>query len=94
MDKETYKAKAKKSIDDIFAKIDELETKKSEAQQGAKEKYTEKITELKAKKNDLQLKYDELVNATEERWETAKTKFSESTDYFKRGIAELGEIFK
>jgi len=94
MDKETYKAKAKKSIDDIFNKIDELEASKDQAQEGAKQKYTEKIEELKEKRNDLQLKYNELVNATEEKWETAKTKFSESADYFKKGFAELGNIFK
>ncbi|ALO16445.1 hypothetical protein L21SP5_02825 [Salinivirga cyanobacteriivorans] len=94
MDKETYKAKAKKSIDDIFNKIDELEAKKHKAQESAKQKYNEKIEDLKARKQELQEKYDELTNATEERWEIAKTKFSESADYFNKGFAELGNIFK
>lgn len=94
MEKETYREKAKKSIDDIFAKIDELEAKKDRAKEGAKEKYNQRIEDLKAQKNDLQAKYDELVNATDEKWETAKNRFSESAEYFKKGFTELGQLFK
>lgn len=94
MEKDKYREKAKKSIDDIFAKIDELEAKKDKADKNAKEKYNQRIEELKAKRNELKENYNELVRASDAQWETAKSNFSESADYFKKGFAELGELFK
>ncbi|WP_439185437.1 hypothetical protein [Carboxylicivirga taeanensis] len=93
MDKETFKENAKKSIDDIFDKIDELEAKKANTTAETKAAYNKKIAELKSKKDDLKIKYDELLNTTGANWDEAKKSFSESADLFKKGIQELTSLF-
>jgi len=93
MDRDTFKENAKKSIDEIFAKIDELEAKKTQAKAEVKEKYEKKIAELKLIKNDLQAKYDDLLNTSEDEWEEVKHSFSTSFDYLKKGIRELVSLF-
>lgn len=94
MDREAYKNKAKESIDEIFAAIDELEAKKNKALAGAKAEYSEKLAELKAKKDDLQVKYDRLLAATEDNWEEVKGAFSSASDSFKDGFSKIASIFK
>lgn len=92
MNKEDFKKKAKKSIDDIFAKIDELEAKKDKVKGDAKAKYEEKLNKLKTKKKELQAKYDALVNASDEKWEEEKSTFSSATDSFKEGFSKIASM--
>jgi hypothetical protein len=94
MDKEKFKNKAKDSIDEIFAKIDELEVKKDKAIGEAKIEYEEKLAELKTKKIELQAKYDKLVEATEENWEEVKVAFSSASESFKEGFSKIASLFK
>lgn len=94
MEREKFKEKAKKSIDDIFAKIEELEAKKDSAQENLKGKYNELIEDLKAKKNDLQLKYNALELSSDEKWTEAKENFSRSAEFFKEGFSKLFSLFK
>jgi hypothetical protein len=53
MDREEFKIKAKKSLDESFAKIEELESKRDEAKANVKDKYDEELSKLKEKKDDL-----------------------------------------
>jgi hypothetical protein len=94
MDKEKFKNKAKDSIDEIFAKIDELEVKKDKAIGEAKIEYEEKLAELKSKKIELQAKYDKLVEASEENWEEVKVAFSSASESFKEGFSKIASLFK
>jgi hypothetical protein len=94
MDKENFKNKAKQSIDDIFAKIDELEAKKDKAIGEAKIEYEKRILELKSKKVELQAKYNKLVNASDENWEEVKNAFSSASDSFKEGFSKIASLFK
>lgn len=94
MDRENFKTKAKESIDDIFAKIDELEVKKDLAIGQAKAEYEEKLVELKLKKDELVAKYDSLFAATEENWEEVKEAFSSASDSFKEGFSKIASLFK
>ena len=94
MDKQTFKENAKKSIDDIFAKIEELEGKKDNVKEKVKAEYKEKIADLKSKKNDLQAKYKELNNAAEEKWEETKNAFSSALESLKEGFSKIISLFK
>jgi hypothetical protein len=93
MEREIFKNKAKESIDEVFAKIDELEAKKDQAMAGMKAEYTEKLAELKAKKDELQANYDQLLVATEDNWEEVKEAFSSASVSFKEGISKIASIF-
>jgi uncharacterized coiled-coil DUF342 family protein len=92
MNKENFKKEAKKSIDDVFAKIDELEAKKDKVKEDAKAEYEEKLKNLKTKRKELQAKYDALVNASDEKWEEVKSTFSSATDSFKEGFSKIASL--
>jgi hypothetical protein len=94
MDRENFKNKAKQSIDEIFAKIDELEAKKDKALEGAKVEFEEKINELKAKKDELTAKYNMLMDSSDENWEEVKSAFSSASESFKEGFSKIGSLFK
>ncbi|MDA3892372.1 MAG: hypothetical protein PF517_11975 [Salinivirgaceae bacterium] len=93
MNKENFKNKAKKSIDDIFAKIDALEAKNDKVKGDAKAEYEENLSNLKAKKKELQAKYDGLDSASDEKWEEVKSTFSSATDSFKEGFSKIATLF-
>jgi phage shock protein A len=94
MDKNKFKEEAKQSIDLLFAKIDELESKKDKAEASVKADIENKISELKKKKDDLQARYRSLKDTSDEKWEQAKNAFDSSMDSFKEGISKLTGIFK
>ena len=101
MDKEKFKEEAAKAIDEIFAKIDELEvkTEKLKAQNDrafveAKEEYEKKIAQLKLKKEDLMLQYSKLQNSTDDEWDDIKLAFSSASESFKDGFSKIASIFK
>ncbi len=94
MTREEFKEKAKNSIDDIFAKLDELEVKKNKAQEDVKQKYEQRKAELSAKRADLQMKYQELSTVSEGKWEEAKKDFYKSLDSLKDGFSKLASIFR
>jgi chromosome segregation ATPase len=92
MNKKDFKTKAKKSIDDIFAKIDALEAKNDKVKGDAKAEYEENLSNLKAKKKELQAKYDGLDSASDEKWEEVKSTFSSATDSFKEGFSKIASL--
>lgn len=94
MDRNTIKESIKKTIDEIFVKIDEFEAKSESVKESTKDVYNTKIAELKLKKIELQDTYNDLMDASEEKWEEVKESLSVSTEYFKKGFAELGAMFK
>ena len=94
MDRETFKQNAKKSLDEIYADIRNLQEKAKKAEGVAKAKYEEKVADLKSKMKDLQPKYDALATATEEKWEEVKKAFSSALVSIKEGINKLTSVFK
>ncbi len=93
MEKEKFKQNAKKTIDDIFNKIEELEQKRNHVSDRVKAKYDEQIAALKAKYADMEKDYQELESTSGQAWNDAKQKFSESADYFKAGLTTIAQIF-
>jgi hypothetical protein len=94
MEREEFKAKAKQTIDDLFAHIDKLEVKMNKAKADSKEKYKTEIDELKVKGAELQDKYNKLEDTVEDKWEEVKAAFQESIPSFKKGFSILGGIFR
>ena len=92
MKKEEFKKEAKKSLDDIFAKIGKLEAEKDKAKGDAKAEYEEKLSDMKGKKKELQAKYDKLINASDEKWDEVKSTFSSANDSFKEGLSKLESL--
>ncbi len=92
MDKEDFKNKAKKSIDDIFEKINELEAKQDKVKEHIKAEYEEKLNILKTKKKELQAKHEELFNASDEKWDEVKSTFSSAADSFKEGFSKIASL--
>ena len=86
--------KAKKSIDALFAKIDELEQKSEKTSEKTKAKYNEAITDLKLMKSELQAKYKALEHSSEKDWEEKKAVFNSSMESFKEGFSKISQIFK
>ena len=89
MEREEFKEKAKKSIDDLFLQIEKLEAKMKQAKADAKVKYKDEIDELKQKKAEIQ----GLLDKVEDKWEEVKLAFNESAPSFKEGFARLAKIF-
>ncbi len=89
MEREEFKEKAKKSIDDLFLQIEKLEAKMHKAKADAKLKYKDEIDELKQKKAEMQ----GLLDKVEDKWEDVKLAFNESAPSFKEGFARLAKIF-
>jgi len=77
MKREEAKARAKKSIDDIFTKIDELEKEADATKASQKAEYQGRVKELKEKKKDLQEKYDKVKNASSISIRCFSTEFQE-----------------
>jgi len=94
MDRETFKNNAKKSIDSIFAKIDELESKKDQAKSETKVEYEQMLQSLRSKKDRLIEQYDALANSSEGKWEEAKEAFSSASDSFKEGFSKISSLFR
>ncbi len=92
MNREEIKKEAKKDIDNIFDKMDELESKKNKIQDNIREKYESTLSKLRKDKNELQNKYKRLNEATENTWMDASSEFKKASNHFKQGISELTSL--
>jgi hypothetical protein len=93
MNRNEFKANAKKSIDNLFLKIEELEAKKDKASAETKAKFEEQLSALKAGQQDLMEKYKNMSEASEEKWEETKAAFSEASESFKEGFEKIKSLF-
>ena len=93
MDKEKMKAQAKKRIDELFIKIEELENKKDKVEGDLKVKVDELLLDLKHKRDNLNAEVDKLHQSTVEEWEKHKDTFEDSMNSFKDGIDKLVSYF-
>ncbi len=94
MERQEFKEKAKHRIDELFAKIDELEAKKEKATGETKARYNEMIADIKKLKNDLNEAYRSVESATEKDWKEKKKIFNASLESFQEGFSKLADIFK
>lgn len=93
MNRNEFKTNAKKSIDNLFSKIEELEAKKDKASAETKAKFGEQLSALKASQKDLMEKYKNMSEASEEKWEETKAAFSAASESFKEGFEKIKSLF-
>lgn len=94
MERAEFKAKAKKKIDDLFSKIEELEDRKEQLKDDVRKEYEQHIFDLKVKKAELEMEFNALEQETEDKWESVKQSFSASAESFGEGLAKIGSFFK
>ncbi len=94
MNRNENREKAKKVIDDIFARIDQLERNKDKVSEESKESYQEIMNKLNARKNDLLKRFEDVQNASDDKLEEASKIFSDSAESFKEGFSKLSSLFK
>ena len=95
MDRENFKNKAKQAIDDMFAKIDELEAKRGKIHGEAKAEYDNMIKQMKKRKDQLVAKYNKLKSIKkDEEWDEVKKSFSSASRSFREGISKIGDLLK
>lgn len=92
MNREEFKKEAKKNIDELVHRIDEMERKKENMKDNIREQYESKLRTLRNNKEELQLKYKRLNEASNDQWQEAKEAFSNASDHFKQGFRELTSI--
>ena len=94
MNREKFKEKAKKGIDDLFARIEELESQKEDLKEKSKAKYREIMAEIKEIEADLEAKFRRMDDAGDGKWAEAKEAFSQSAESFKEAFKHLASLFK
>ncbi len=93
MTKEEFKFKAKQSIDEVSAKINELNAKRASVKADVKSKYEDALEDLKSKRDILEAKYHELKNSTDDKWEEVRDAFSSASNSFKDGLSKISSLF-
>lgn len=93
MNKEEFKQKAEKTINDLSARIEELKAKKEAAEDQAESKFEAALAELKEKKEELEDRLDKIEDAVEEEWDQFKEKFTSSIDVVKNKLSEWSSVF-
>ncbi len=90
---DAYIAKMKLQLDELNAKMHELETKATEARAEAREKYKEEMTKLRHQSKLAVDKLEELKAASADTWEVMvaemdkmRNAFTHSFHYFKSQI--------
>lgn len=94
MDKNEFQQNAKKKIDSLFTRLDEIKAKKDTANDKTRSQIDNKISELNAVKNELKEKYGSLKNAPDDKWEEVKGTFSSAFTSFKEGLTKLSSLYK
>jgi ribosome recycling factor len=91
--KNAYIAKMKLQLDELDAKMNELETKTQEAKADVRDKYKEEVRKLRHQSKLAVAKMEEIKAAGEDSWEALVTEmekirdaFSHSFHYFKSQI--------
>ena len=80
MEKEKIRDRIKKSIDDLFASINELDSKKDELKDNVKTKYNEIMAQIKQLEASLEAKNRRIHSADDQNWEDVKNAFKKSAE--------------
>lgn len=94
MEKDKFKERIKRSIDDLFASIDELDSKKGELKDRTKAKYTEIMAEIKQLEAVLEAKHRRAQKTDDPNWEEAKKAFKKSAEAFREAFENLASYLK
>lgn len=84
--RDVYIEKMKTQLDELNAKMSQLETKAQEAKDDARDKYREEMRKLRHQSKVAIAKLDELKAAGEESWETLVADMEKIRDAFKHSF--------
>jgi ElaB/YqjD/DUF883 family membrane-anchored ribosome-binding protein len=94
MNREEYREKVKKAIDEIFDQIDKLSAKAENASGKVRQEFEGRIKELEQLRDQMVEKMEEFADSTDSKWEEVKETVNSSLDSFKEGFKKLGSIFE
>jgi len=93
--RDEYVAKMKLQLDELNAKMGELEAKAKEAKEDARDKYKEEMGKLRHQSKLAAAKLDELKASGEDKWEAIvaemekiRDAFTHSFNYFKSQLKD------
>ncbi|HZH73299.1 MAG TPA: hypothetical protein VFD91_12455 [Mariniphaga sp.] len=89
MEKDKIRDRIKKSIDDLFAAIDDLDSRKDEVKGKSKEKFQEILAEIKRLESILENKSRQAREGDDPSWEEAKRSFKQSAHSFREALENL-----
>lgn len=84
--RDAYIEKMKDQLDDLNAKMSELEAKAQEAKDDARAKYKEEMKKLSKQSKLAIAKLDEIKSAGEDTWESMVTEMEKVRDAFKHSF--------
>ena len=84
--RDAYIEKIKDQLDELNAKMSELEAKAQEAKDDARTKYKEEMKKLSAQSKLAVAKLDEIKSAGEDTWESMVTEMEKVRDAFKHSF--------
>ncbi len=94
MEKDKFRERIKKSIDELFASIDELDSRKGELKDKSKAKYNEIMAEIKQLEAVIEAKHQRVQNTDDKNWEEAKKAFRQSAVSFREAFENLASYLK
>lgn len=94
MEKDKFKDRIKKSIDDLFAYIDEMDSKKGELKDKTKAKYNEIMAEIKQLETALEARSRRVQDTEDPNWEEVKKAFKKSAESFREAFENLASYLK
>lgn len=94
MDKQELRENTKKRIDALFDKLEVLEGKFKNASETRKLELKREMDEARRLRDDLQIKYNDLQQATEGSAKELKEAFEQSTKIFKDRLDNITQNFK
>jgi predicted RNA-binding protein (virulence factor B family) len=94
MEREKFSERLKKSIDELFATINDLDSKKDELKKKSKVKYNEIMASIKKIEAELEQKNRQMELSDDPRWEEAKNQFTKSAHSFRQALEQLVSFLK
>ena len=94
MEKDKLRERIKKSIDDLFASIDELDSRKGELREKSKAKYNEIMAEIKQLETVLESRHRRVQGSEDPHWEETKKAFKKSAEAFREAFENLAAYLR
>lgn len=94
MEKEQFRERIKKSIDELFEAFDELDARKDELREKSKAKYNEIMNEIKDWETTFESKRRQAKDGNDPRWEEAKQAFGRSARAFRDAMENLASFLR
>lgn len=94
MDKEQFRDRIKKSIDELFEVFDELDARKDELKEKSRARYNEIINEMKDWESKFESKQRQAKEGGDPHWEEAKQAFARSAGAFRDAMENLASFLR